>query len=140
MIEGMKQRIDLYLLAQDTFEGCFGFVCQLVEKTVLQGHAPVIQMESESAAKMLDELLWSFRDTSFVPHERHGVDCIHAGLQHGTPLLINCRLAEKNSHFSENDCRLLQIVPNQPNLLHLARQHYRFYQQQGCQITTHQIK
>lgn len=137
----MKQRIDLYLLAQDTFEKGFGFVCSLVEKAVLQKHAPVIRLESESAAKMLDEMLWSFRDTSFVPHEREGADSIHAGRKQGIPLLVLCRLMpnpEDLKTLSGN--RLLQIVPNQPNLLQLARQHYRFYQQQGCQITTHQIK
>lgn len=137
----MGFKIDLYLLTHPTFAECFGFVCQLVEKTCQQGHAPLIKLESEQAANSLDELLWSFKDTSFIPHQRDGLDSISAGSGQGVPLLIQCRLTEKPAGLDElNAARLLQIVPNQPNLLQLARQHYRFYQQQGCQLATHQIK
>lgn len=136
----MKQRVDLYLLAADTFKGCFHFVCQLVEKTVQQGHAPVIQLESAEAAESLDQLLWTFRDTSFIPHHKSTDPKILTAGATGKmpPLVINCRLLETPEPLDER--RLLQIVPNQPELLQLARRHYRFYQQQGCELVTHQIK
>lgn len=136
----MKQRVDLYLLPANTFNGCFHFVCQLVEKTVQQGYAPVIQLESAEAAESLDQLLWTFRDTSFIPHHQSITDpkILTAGAAGKTPsLVMNCRLLETPEPLDGR--RLLQIVPNETDLLQLARRHYRFYQQQGCELATHQI-
>ena len=136
----MKSRVDLYLLAADSFTRCFPFVCLLVEKTYQQDHTAIIQLESAEAAAELDQLLWTFRDTSFIPHQLTAATVITVTKAYApgpTALTINCRLLTTPEPISS---RLLQIVPNQPNLLQLARQHYRFYQQQGCSLTTHQIK
>lgn len=138
----MKPQVDLYLLTADTFSGCFPFACLLIEKTYRQGHTAVVHLESAEAGATLDQLLWTFRDASFVPHQLCAPTAITVGkapLSSSPPsLAIHCRLLETPVSFNEQ--RLLQIVPNHPQLLQLARQHYRFYQQQGYSLATHRIQ
>lgn len=137
----MKQRVDLYLLTTDTFTHSLAFVCQLVDKTYRQGYASIIQLESPVEAAALDQLLWTFRDVSFIPHQLSTPNRIVVSeATHSTPpsLRIHCCLSDPPHPIEEP--RLLQIVPNQPHLHQLARQHYRFYQQQGYALTTHHIK
>lgn len=137
----MKQRVDFYLLATGQFSGCFPFACQLIEKAYHQGYTLLVYTESADANASLDSLLWTYRNTSFIPHQRTG-ECTLAvqPMDHKATasLVVNCRLLGTPTQL---ECqRFLQIIPNHTDLLPLARQHYRFYQQQGYQMTTHQIK
>lgn len=137
----MKPSIDFYLLAASDFAAGLPFVCRLVEKTYQQEHSSIIQLTSSQEAEQLDRLLWTFRPASFIPHWQSGPETLTVAKIQATAassLVINCRLTATPEPLGAQ--RLLQIVPNQPNLLQLARQHYRFYQQQGCQLQTHPIK
>ena len=43
-------------------------ICRVVEKAWQQGHEVYLNCADTRAAHAFDELLWHFRDTSFVPH------------------------------------------------------------------------
>ncbi len=137
----MKARVDFYLSKATHFQECRQLVCFLAEKCYQQGHSAIVHLESKEETEILDQLLWTFRPESFLPH------------QITSPLTITmAKLNENNlDALIINDClpahaeplklaRLLQIVPNQINLRELAREHYRFYKQQGYQLFTHEIK
>ncbi len=136
----MKPRIDLYLLNADNFNGCLSFAYQLAEKAYQLGHSLRVQLQSTELAEAFDQMLWTFRPASFLPHQRTSQE---AEILLG-PLDANAAQVVLNLRLSpEPECgswaRLLQIVPNQADLLQLARQHYRSYQKQGCQLITHRI-
>jgi DNA polymerase-3 subunit chi len=44
------------------------FVCRLIEKAVRQGYRLVVRVRDLAEAETLDQLLWTFRDRSFIPH------------------------------------------------------------------------
>jgi DNA polymerase-3 subunit chi len=46
------------------------FVCRLVEKAVHQGYRLVLQVRDAAEAEAFDQMLWTFRDRSFIPHGR----------------------------------------------------------------------
>lgn len=44
------------------------FVCRLTEKAYTLGHRIYIQTESDQQSKLLDDLLWQYEASSFIPH------------------------------------------------------------------------
>lgn len=142
--QAMKQQIDFYLLPFENFNACFPFVCRLADKIYHQGHKIKIRLESSVEAEGLDRLLWTFRDTSFLPHkliEANSIITEETAIpdQRGNSemIIINCCLTE--SPITLNNCRSLLIVPNQPHLLDKARIYYRFYQKNEYLIQTHKM-
>lgn len=63
------------------------FLCRLAEKIVPAGHQLHIHCASETEARELDQLLWSFRDESFVPHTLAGDD-------NSAPVVIGWEIAQ----------------------------------------------
>ena len=68
-------RVDFYLL-KDTGNaaGPLFTCCRLAEKAYMQGHRIFINTESALQLQQLDDLLWTFRDGSFLPHAICGDD------------------------------------------------------------------
>jgi DNA polymerase-3 subunit chi len=63
-------RVDFYLLNQAGQHSRQTFACRLAEKAYRLNNTVHIHAGSRGDADRLDELLWTFRDGSFVPHER----------------------------------------------------------------------
>ncbi|MDC9824053.1 DNA polymerase III subunit chi [Devosia sp. ZB163] len=64
----------------------------LVEKSLERGWHVVVETGSEERAEAIDNLLWTYRDDSFLPHALAGGDADH--LQ---PVLITTRPHNPNS-------------------------------------------
>lgn len=75
-------RVDFYLLPDSETGGRDGWVCRLVEKAWRQGHRVYVRTGSEAETQRLDNLLWTFRQGSFVPHQTH------PGADPETPILV----------------------------------------------------
>ena len=63
-------RIDFYLLNQAGQHSRQTFACRLAEKAYRLNNSVHIHTGSRGDADRLDELMWTFRDGSFVPHQR----------------------------------------------------------------------
>ena len=62
-------RVDFYVLGGSGSRARDHFACRLAEKAWKQDNAVFIRVANLEAAKQLDEMMWTFRDGSFVPHE-----------------------------------------------------------------------
>ena len=62
-------RVDFYVLKASGGSARDSFACRLAEKAYRLKNSVHIHAENQQNAKRLDELLWTFRDGSFVPHE-----------------------------------------------------------------------
>ena len=76
-------QVDFYILPDQTLNGRELLACRLAEKAFRQGRYLYIHTESESQSELIDELLWSFREGSFVPHLR-----AEQNNESNTPVLI----------------------------------------------------
>ena len=65
-------RIDFYVLPDAGELPRRRFACRLAEKAYRLQHSVHILTADEPASRELDDLLWTFRDGSFVPHEISG--------------------------------------------------------------------
>ena len=62
-------RVDFYLLRQTGAESRYAFACRLAEKAYRLENSVQIHTATEQDANRIDDLLWTFRDGSFVPHD-----------------------------------------------------------------------
>ncbi len=139
-------RVDFYILATTDVASSERFACRLTEKAFLAGHRIYLNSTSQQQAEQLDQLLWTFRPGSFVPH-----CCTHARdedvpvlIGHGeeepgeiSDVLIN--LAEDTPSFFSRFRRVAEIVTQEPEQRAKGRQRYRFYQERGYPLTHHNI-
>jgi DNA polymerase-3 subunit chi len=117
---------------------------RLADKAFQQGHRIFINAADETQARTLDELLWSFRPASFVPHGLHGQehsDTIAIGWgqepQEHNDLLINLQL-DIPPFFSRFQ-RVAEVVTQDPDSLQALRKSWKFYKERGYQLEKHDL-
>ena len=62
-------RVDFYVLAEDAPDARLRYACRLAEAAVERGERVYLQTASAAEAQRLDDLLLTFNDRSFLPHE-----------------------------------------------------------------------
>ena len=117
---------------------------RLADKAFAQGHRIFINAVDETQARTLDELLWSFRPASFLPHGLHGQehsDTIAIGWgqepDKHNDLLINLQL-DIPSFFSRFQ-RVAEVVTQDPASLQALRKSWKFYKERGYQLEKHDL-
>jgi DNA polymerase-3 subunit chi len=120
--------------------------CRLIEKAFRSKHQVYVQARNKAEAEQLDELLWTFKAESFIPHHLVGdgptpPPAVRIG--HG-PLAADARdllvnLAAEVPAGFERFRRILEIVGGDEALREPARQHWRYYKQQGYSVSNHNI-
>lgn len=139
-------QVAFYLLQDTHPEARNHYACILAEQKYQQGQRVLVRAENPEHCRHLDQLLWSFRDDSFIPHTRadregpaapvHIDYRDHPGTTH--PILINLdrSIPDRLGPFSE----ILEIVCDEENSKQLARQRFRAYQSAGCAPAHHPIR
>lgn len=139
-------RVSFYLLKGSVEHDRQVFACRLIEKAYKQGHHIYIHTDDAEKAEQVNQILWSFRADSFVPHQL--IDAANADncpvlIGHNTKpprlmdLLINLG-AEQPIFFSQFE-RVAEFVNDDKQLKIMGRERYRFYQQRGYELSTHKI-
>lgn len=143
-------QVDFYLLQQPAQEQRMVFACRLCEKAMNQGMKIYIHTDSEKLAQEMDDLLWSFKPESFIPHAIVGLDEdldadeeIPVFIGFGTTcdvsatLLIN--LSDGIPAFHQQFERIAEIVPNAEAAKRNLREHWNTYKQQGFELKHHTL-
>src|SRR5882724_9175484 len=60
---------DFYVLSDSAPDAHLRHACRLAEQAVDQGYRVFIRATDANDAKRIDDLLWTFGDRSFLPHE-----------------------------------------------------------------------
>lgn len=137
--------IDFYVLSSDQTASRIQFACRLAYKAWSQNRQVYLHCASEAEAEHIDQLLWSFRPDSFLPHALHTVqpnEAVVCGWENDpTPhhdLLIN--LSNDTPEFFSRFNRLAEILIEHDPILAPARERFRFYRKRGYPLQTHQIR
>jgi len=136
-------RVDFYILPVNT--GQERFACLMTHKVWRQGNNLYINTATRENAEAFDNLLWTHRDISFIPHELTGPDTsspVIVGWQGETAnqfeVLMN--LAPKIPTQAERFARIIEIVAGDQKQRELARNKYRQYRDQGYELHNHTIE
>ena len=141
----INMRADFYLLTTQDIHDRNTFICRLVEKIYQQNLSIYLHCKNREESDTLDELLWTFSDTSFIPHcleeESHDFPApIKLGFDK-TPkshdVLIN--LSTSVPIFYTKFRRIAECVIQNDEDLTISREHYQFYKSQNIEIKTHKM-
>ena len=139
-------RVDFYVLKQDGEQARRLFACRLAEKAYKLDNTVHILAPSQEAAERVDELLWTFRDGSFVPHHllnsANDLDSpvtISFGNGHveSRDLLIN--LCDEVPDAAESFPRVAELVTSDQDCKQKSRARFVTYRDQGHTIDTHNV-
>jgi DNA polymerase-3 subunit chi len=151
MISAVMARVDFYLLAAAGETSRDLFACRLAEKAYRLQHTVHICTADRQHARQLDELLWTFRDGSFVPHEilgegpdstgapvtiGSGANDVQAGELRGD-LLIN--LTDELPELISSFPRVAEIVTSDEDCRQKSRKRFAGYRTQGHSLQTHEL-
>lgn len=141
-------KADFYLLDTALPRDVMQFACRLVEKAWRQRHRIYCHMADTADAHALDEMLWTWRDDSFLPHNLYGEGPepappiqIGTGVQPAghTDILINLSqqvLPDWHTQFT----RILEIIPADETAQASARERYRQYREKHYPLQTHKTE
>lgn len=140
-------RIDFYIIEKGSVEATEKFICRLTEKAWSQNNAVYIHAEDEQHALKYDDLLWSFSETSFVPHKisTDNIDQKTVVIGHNSTaditshhdVLVNLN-HEAPSFFSQFE-RVAEIITTDETSKIKGRERYQFYRDRGYALETHKM-
>ena len=145
-------RVDFYVLASADPAARLRFACRLVEMAYLREHRVRVQFDPGGEITAFDELLWTFADRSFIPHERLGAhEPPHDGIQ--APVVLADDPASTNDQADvlvnlaggvpaeyRRFGRIVEIVDAGDERRRLGRERFRFYREQTIEPETHEMR
>jgi DNA polymerase III subunit chi len=138
-------QVDFYVLSQSGEQARQVFACKLAEKAWRLNHTVHIHAATRSEAEQLDQLLWTFRDGSFVPHfvlgTAHAPAPVSIGCDKDEPeardLLIN--LGPAIPAHAAAFPRIAELVSSDAECREQSRKRFVAYRDQGHELNTHKL-
>ena len=139
-------KVDFYLLSGVGPAVRETMACKLVDKVYRMKHNIYIHTDSETNAQQLDNVLWTFKPGSFIPHSicKPGIPCkepVIIGYQDQPPeyhdVLVN--LSDDVPLFFSQFNRVAEFVDADENARTMARTRFKFYKDRGYELKTHEL-
>ncbi len=145
-------RVDFYILETAESASRLLFACRLTEKAYGMSTGVYAHTETLAEARKLDDMLWTFRQGSFVPHQLLTNDTgddsdeklrapvsIGSGSKNepGGDLLIN--LTDNLPDFANGFRRVAEIISGSDAAQEAGRERFRQYRAMGLKPETHRI-
>jgi DNA polymerase III subunit chi len=121
--------------------------CRLVEQAYLSGQRVLVCLQDQAQMQSFDDLLWTFADRSFVPHEAYRCD----EQWQETPVLLGCgtqpqqsfdlliNLADSVPAAATLAAQVTEIIDADDARRRAGRVRFRLYRDQGMVPETHNI-
>ena len=139
-------RIDFYVLQNPPPSGRYKLACRIIEKAYRLGHKVYVKTDNTDDANMLDDLLWTFSQSSFIPHQLDADSDVeishvfigeHPSTREGTDVVISVS-DEPVSEFNAYP-RIIEIVGYENDEKASGRNRFRYYREHGIEPNTHKI-
>lgn len=139
-------RVDFYIVEDTNTQARQRLACRLAEKAYALDHTIYIHTDDRQQAEQLDQLLWTFRDGSFIPH------CLQDDkvapeaaiiIGHGAEpedhnrVLIN--LSQEVPAFFSRFERVAEVIAGDEQARHAGRERFKFYRDRGYELNTHNL-
>lgn len=140
-------KVDFYVLSASGEFARLQFACRLAEKAYKLDNRVHIHVAGRESVQKLDDLLWTFRDGSFVPHEIAGSsEAVPA-----SPVTIGCddlpsvecdlliNLGDSVPEQASAFPRVAEVVSTDEDCRSRSRQRFVDYRDQGHTLDTHNL-
>jgi DNA polymerase-3 subunit chi len=141
-----QQQVDFYVLEDASGGARLRTACRLVEKAYLADQQVLVWLPDPQALRSFDDLLWTFGDRSFVPHE-----LLQAGAKQEAPVLLSAEavpaapvdvivnLAPEVPPCAGLGRRIIEIIDGDAERRTAGRNRFRAYKERGLQPASHNI-
>jgi len=140
-------RVDFYVSEELSESARLRLACRVVEKAYLGKLRVVVFSDDATLIPKFDELLWTFGDGSFVPHDiisRDGAPCEAAVALTTGPLptdhadvLVN--LAAGVPSFADKFARVAEFLDARPEVRAAGRERFKAYRGKSIEPQTHNV-
>jgi DNA polymerase III subunit chi len=141
-------RVDFYVLEEASSAGRLKLACRLAEKAYLAAQVALVWHTDPHELKEFDELLWTFMDGSFVPHEMvalgTSIQESPVLLSAGTPpprtvdIIIN--LAPEVPACLGQTRRVAEIIDGDDTRRRAGRARFKAYRDLGIKPASHVVR
>jgi DNA polymerase-3 subunit chi len=142
-------RVDFYVIEDGGGHARLSLACKLAEKAYLARQSVLVWHTDPEELRSFDDMLWTFRDGSFVPHEALSPDALapillSAGTAPQAPvdLLINLAadvppcIAQSKPPISK---RVIEIIDGDDGRRRAGRVRFKAYRDLGVTPTSHNL-
>ncbi len=143
----MPPRVDFYVSEAAGAEARLRLACRVAEKAYLAKQTVVVLFDDAALLPKFDEMLWTFADGTFVPHDAvmvEGARCEAPVALTTGPLpadhadvLINLGNAVPN-HF-EKFARVAEFLDGRPEVRAAGRERFKLYRGKSLEPQTHNV-
>jgi DNA polymerase III subunit chi len=144
---GNPLRVDFYVIDGIAPAARLKLACRLAEKAYLASQRALIWHTERAELESLDELLWTFADGSFVPHEwltSNGVAeapvLLTAGSPPSAPFDFVVNLAADPPPFLHLTRRVAEIIDGDEARRRAGRARFKAYRELGIEPGTHTVR
>lgn len=121
-------------------------LCQVLEQPYGNQQKVYIHTATREEADLLDRLLWTYREDSFLAHE------LQDNADANTPIVIGINAEPEsprdillNLHteiptYINNFSQVFEFIFKDPVVEQQGRERYRKYREQGFELNTHKLK
>jgi DNA polymerase-3 subunit chi len=139
------ERADFYVLAGSDARDRWKFACQQVEQAFLADEHVLVCFDNNEELKGFDDLLWTFADRSFVPHEPVSAESdwddtpvlLSAGTQPPSPPQLIVNLSATLPTGVAAAARVIEIIDDDAGRRQAGRERFRQYRALGVEPVTH---
>lgn len=143
----MPTNCNFYILSDAREDGRFLFSCALIEKLYGKKHQVYVHCQHQEEAHRFSQLLWSYKETSFIPHgligEYSSEDSpIQIGFNQEVPkgdIILFLSVEPLIPDFVDQFKRVVEIVTPDPLIKKTLRERYQQYRDRGHEIKTYPV-
>ncbi len=137
--------ISFYVGKNNTLRGRLLLACRLVEKARERNLHVHIHTDGFNTTKQMDELLWTWNETSFIPHTslitKDTQEAVTIANDHepikNCDYLIN--LSNRRPDFFSRYEKMAEIIDQTETILTAGRERYSFYKNRGYTLKYYQL-
>jgi DNA polymerase-3 subunit chi len=140
-------RVDFYLSETSGLDARVRLACRIAEKAYLGKQRVVVFCDDAAPLPRVDELLWTFSDGTFVPHDTVTVDgaaceapvaLTTGALPAGhSDVLLN--LGNVVPPFFERFARIAEFLDARPEVRAAGRERFKLYRGKSIEPQTHNV-
>lgn len=142
-----SQRVDFYVLSGIEERPRLKVACRIAERAYLAGDRVFVWLDEASTLERFDDLLWTFADRGFVPHEIFQ----NEAQWQDTPVLVGCDTQPQQSYgvlinlgntipaSAAHAASIAEVIDAHEVRRQAGRTRFRQYRDRGVSPTTHNM-
>jgi DNA polymerase III subunit chi len=146
--DGWQGRVDFYVLEGPSSSVRLRLACKLAEKAYLASQSVLVWDKDSTELRAFDEMLWTFNDGSFVPHEilsdsgalGEAPVLLSSGVSPAASVDIIINLDADLPACLSRTGRVAEIIDGDDARRRAGRARFKAYRELGVQPTSHNIR